>query len=364
MNPSLPKGKNMRNALTNSLKVAVTGFIVCTVGWGILTFSGDPAEPISKKAEADIFGFDFAPKSKHAKVVDTLLDDGFEPPRTYDWNGNKFFFTLKHQNKEPMEVMRDLQGLLKQNGVNKHAHMFMPTQLDMGILTNPDKFKNLPKAEQEKFVKATMEHKARLDDFFAGGIVPFHMEKDYMNMAGTVLKDPPKDSLGVVTKMLKHKGNFQNQIERLYHVESFRRPNSNNSTTTAMWSQKNVDFDKFDPKKGKIDNVNHNIPSCVGCELITSFRGQDNEDKYANNIFSAKHTSPAQAHSFYKSSLERRGWKRAETTDFLYKAQRDGLMPQFGAMVESYARGKDFITVIAHPSDLDGSTTVQLMESP
>lgn len=354
----------MRHTLFNSMKIGLTGVIVCTIGWGILTFSGDPSEPISTKAEADIFGMDFAPRSQHGKIVDTLMDEKFEHPRAYDWNGNKFFFSLKHQNKEPMDAMRELQHALKRGGVNKQAHLFLPKQLDMSVLTNPEKFKTMPKAEQERFVKATMEHKARLDDFFGGGIVPFNMEKDYVNMAGTAFKEPPKDSLEVVTKMLKHKGNFQNQISRMYHVETFRRPNSNDSTTTAMWSQKDIDFDKFDPKKGKIENVNRDIPACIGCELITSFRGQDKEDVYANNIFSAKHTSPQQAHSFYKSTLERKGWKRAEATDILYKAQQDGLMPNYGAMIESYAKGKEFLTVIAHPSDLDGSTTVQLMESP
>ena len=354
----------MRHTLINSLKVGLTGVIVCSIGWAILTFSGDPAEPIGKKAEADIFGFDFAPKSQHNKIVDTLLEEGFERPRAYDWNGNKFFFTLKHEDKEPLEVTRDLQRAFKRNGANKNAHLFHPKQLDMSVLTNPEKFKTMPKQDQERFFRATLEHKDRLDDFFLGGIVPFHMDKDYVNMAGTAFKEPPKDSLEVVTKMLKHKGNFQNQIDRLYHIESFRRPNSDRSTTTAMWSQKGIDFDKFDPKKGKIENFNRDLPTCVGCELITSFRGQDGEDKYANNIFNAKHTSPDQAQQFYRVGLERRGWKRAEATELLYKAQRDGLMPNYGAMIESYARGKDFITVIAHPSDLDGSTTIQLLESP
>lgn len=347
-------------------KLALTGSMVCAIGWGVLTFSGDPAQP-TQTAEADITFMNFAPMSKHEKFVKTLRNQGFEKPRRYDWNGNKFYFTLKHTKKTPIEATRDLQRALKKSGVNKLAHLNAPGQLDMNMILDPKKMVKKSKAEREAYVNNLLNHKQRLDDFFGGGMVPFRMDKGHTTMAGVQLKKAPKngDSLNMVTQIvkdIKNKRKLDDNISRLYNLEAFRSPGSRKTTMTAMWSQKNIDLNKFD--KDKMTNHNKNIPTCNGCVRTMSFRAQKEEKGYANNVFMSKTLNPKEAHNYYQRALGSRGWKRADSTEFLRRAQKDGLMPKFGGSIESYAKGKKFITVMTHRSELDPkSTVIQVMES-
>lgn len=347
-------------------KLLLTGSMVGLIGWGILTFSGNPSQP-SQTAQADITAMNFAPLSKHEKFVKTLKKQGFEKPRSYDWNGNKFYFTLKHTNKSPRQASRDLQRAFQKMGVNKKAHLSQPAKFDLGMVLHPEKIHKLSQDQQKEKIQNMFDHKARMDDFFNGGIVPFRMEEGHTTMTGVKLKKSPKNGESIhlvktIMKDIKNKRKIDENVSRMYNIEAFRSPGSHKTTMTAMWSQENIDLNKFD--KGKMTNHNKNIPTCNGCVRTMSFRAQKEEKGYANNVFMSKNHTPKQAHNFYQHALGSRGWKRADSTEFLRRAQKDGLMPKFGGSIESYAKGKKFITVMAHPSKLHPqSTVIQVMES-
>lgn len=364
------------NILKNTSKVILTCLVVASIAWGFLALNEQRAPSPIKTAEADVSFFNFAPTTKHDRFVQTLKEEGFEEPREYDWNGNKFYFTLKHDSKSPVDMMRNMQHAFVRNKVNDKAHLFKPEAVDFAYISDGDKLSALADAAdrqkftpgQERFVRTTAQQIAPVTDYFNGGIIPFKVEDNYVGMRGVELKKKTKDGNIVdvfkqMTKGIAKGQKIDEQVSRFYNMEAFKPKGSPKTTMTAMWSQADIDMSKYNAKQDPRVEANHTIPSCGGCIRTMDFRGQGVEASYANNMFMSKNINPAASQRFYSIELARKGWKQSEATHLLRELYRKGEIP-VGANVQSYAKGKDFITVVSHRSDIyKGMSVVQVLES-
>ncbi len=357
----------MRRHLTQLSKLALSGAVIVAIGWATLSVNPSIEQNVLiNQAQADIFSFDFAPESKHSRFLKSMGKEGFEQPRSYDWNGNKFFFTLKHDyRKSPVEVSRSLQQSFREQGVNKRAYMLgmqglHPLRDDM---TKLDAVLNAPRAQKEAQLKLHQDDLSMLDDYTQGAIIPFVLNDSYALMSGAVAKKDVTNSLDLAMKTLESGGRIEDQVKRMYTVESFKSGN-NRTTTTAVWSDDKLDFNKFKAST-PVQNANPDLPSCMGCTLKMRFAGQGAEKPYAINIFqTSPGASGSMAQAFYARALPSRGWKPNEASDMMRRLQRANIMPDFNqAQVTTYARNNQFMTVLTH-NNSKGGTTVQVYETP
>ena len=366
------------NILKNTAKVALTCLVVSSIAWGYLALHEQDEPSVVSTANADVSFFNFAAQSKHERFLDTLKEEGFEEPREYDWNGNKFYFTLKHSSDEPIDMMRQMQRAFVRNKVNQKAHLFKPTPFNAGFMGEPGNLEAMLRSKttkkfdekQRKHIYSAIEKTDSLTDYFNGGIVPYDVQDSFVGMRGIQLKEQEKNkdkSIGEVFKhmasTIKNGKKIDDQVSRFYNMEAFRTKGGGKTTMTAVWSQKDLDMSKYKSETNARLEANHDIPSCTGCVRTMDFSGQGVESSYANNMFMSKNSTPAESQRFYSIELARKGWKQSEATHLLQELHRKGQIP-VGANVQSYAKGKEFITVVSHPSDTYANTTVvQVLES-
>lgn len=350
-------------AAWNLLKLGGAGATICAIAWAFLTLSPDPVEPV-KQAEADIFSLDFAaPKSKEARFVEALQDEGMEKPRTYDWNGNTFFFSMKQTKDDPLTVMRDFQHTFARRGVNKKAHLKLPPSIANAL--PPQDLKEAAPAGQKRSSEIYTQNLERLDDFFSGGVVPTEVGRDYIAMAGTTSKQGADSGLSFLEERLKNVHNpIESNVAAMRFIDARRNPHTGLTTVTATWSDKNLDFRKFRNERDVLAlSADEEIPTCIGCERLMRFAGHGDESDYTNHSFRGG-GSPQQVASFYDRALSARGWEAAESSKAMELMRRRGLGPKNGAIFRTYVRGDTFLNVVIYTNERTGETTAQLVESP
>lgn len=349
-------------------KLGAAGATIFAIGAIFLVANPSVEEPV-EQAEADIFDFDLmAPHTKQEKFVQTLMDEGMEKPRSYDWNGNKFFFTMTQTKESPTEVMHRLQNAFVRDGVNTKAHHALPPAMNKA--TPPLELINADKQEQQRSMKIYLENKDWTDDFFGGGVVPTHVSKDYIMMHGSTTKARAEDSidfLGEALKSMKKGYKLEDSISAMRFVDIQRNRNSGMTTVTATWSQDDLNWRKLRNERDPLAldvSTDTSIPSCIGCERVMRFAGEGPESSYISNVFTGA-GSIKQATDFYDRAMANRGWAVSDTSIAMENLMRQGHVSRGDdATLRHYSKGKEFATILIYRDDETGDVTAQVLQSP
>jgi hypothetical protein len=352
----------MRTTLKNTLKLTLAALFLLAVGWSIILFNGSPTAPV-KEAQADIAMLDFAPKTKQARFVEGLQELGMEKPRSYDWNGNKVFFSMMRTKDTPQEVLRKAHKIYKDKGLNKDSRAELPPDLAK-TLVYYSKHNKLPKSGDE--VRADVDASiAYYNDFFTGGLVPIINDTNHIMMAGGEGHGPNiKDVASYLAAQRVNKRSVIEQVKSMHVLEATRQPGDVTSLVTAVWSDSDLDMRRF-MNEGENVSTNPDLPTCPGCSRLMALGGETgHEQNYVSTSFVAsEHSSRDALVSFYDRSLGSRGWRRMEASILLDKLRsRKDIPTQPPAGLVGYSRGDQFLTVDI--SQRQGATLVQLMQSP
>lgn len=359
----------MRTLLKAFAKTLGATLIIMLAGWVILSWSEDPTQG-PQEAKADITSFDFAPKSKHERFLDTLREQGFERPRSYDWNGNTMFFSMKRTRDDPMHVLRDIQEGLVRHGVNKKAHLNAVQGMTQKERKSIEQVHKLSPNKKHHVINSLRAQLDAYDDFFGGGLVPTAASTDYISMLGGTSQNRTDSSLGFIKerfddyKKTGKKKPLTESFRAMRSIEAFKNEGTNFTTVTAVWSDEHLDMNKFRPDStGSNLSVNPKIPVCLGCTRLMRFAGEDKESKYVNNVYAGNQTV-FETVKFYDIALGRRGWVRSESNRAMEVMRKLGHMPDDGTRFISYTNiNNDFLSLLV-TKHIDGRTITQLFESP
>ncbi|MFU8803615.1 MAG: hypothetical protein ACNA8W_07395 [Bradymonadaceae bacterium] len=323
-------------------KVALAGASILAIGFALVVFSsptGDVAE-----AEADIWDLFRGPTSKHQNFVQALREEGMSAPRSYDWNGNKVFFSYSTTNETPTEVMGRMQDALARNGVNKRAHFSAREPVPME--EEPD---------EETFLQAVVG----ANDFFTGGMIPITTTRNHMAMVGMETKGKAKD----LDEFLKEWDGANRDVDSLVgairYLDAEREEGSLLTTITATWSDEDFDLTKFQPHaQGTAHLIDFEIPMCVGCTRVSRISGERHESDYHSLLYQSP-TSVAQTAGFYDSAMLSRGWQLDPALRAVLNMQEKDMVYYEGGRMRSYVRDGQKLTLLVYADSHDGSTYVK-----
>lgn len=352
----------MRTALKNTLKLALAASFLLAVGWSVILFNGSPAAPI-KDAQADIAMLSFAPKTPQQRFVEGLDELGMEEPRSYDWNGNKVFFSMMRTKDSPQEVLHKAHKIFKNKGLNKGSRPELPPDL-AEALVHYSKHNKLPKNSEDTLADVELNI-GHYNDFFTGGLVPVVNTPGRVVMAGgTGHGKNITDVASYLAAQRENKRGAIDQVKAMHVLEAVRNPGETSSLVTAVWSDEDLDMRRF-MNEGEGVATNPELPSCTGCSRLMALGG---ESKHERNYNSTSFSAPANANpdtivNFYDRSLGARGWRRMESSVLLDKLRsRKDIPVQPPEGLVGYARDGQFITLDI--SKTQDATLVQLMQSP
>ncbi len=346
--------------LKNSLKVTAAGATIFLIASSILTMER-PTQPEVREAEADIIALNFAEESKTQKFARSMVDLGMEEPRSYDWNGNKVFFTTATTQESPVQVLRRFQDKFVEEGINERRWTRSLPRAEMAA--RPDQWSRLSADKREAAAEQLKTRFDRMTDFFGGGVVPTQISDDYVSMVGMESRGEAEDGLEFLTEVLQNGGykEASGQVKAMRWVEAMRE--GNRTRISAMWSDEELDMEKFEePKHAANVSPSATIPVCMGCVRKTRFAAESGEKGYVSNVFHGQLTPPDAAR-FYRMAMHHRGWKLSDSTRLLDLAERRGVKPPSDHEFLSFARGSDFATVLIYRGR-EGKTIVQVLESP
>lgn len=300
------------------------------------------------EAEADIVTSMFAPKSDHAKFLDSLREYGFSKPRMYDYDGNTVFFSTKTTPKSPLLAAREMQEIFYKNGVNERIHNGIPTP---------------SKSEAQTYNRGTEEEiMSPHRQLFDGQIVPVLWTEDEVRMGGLEMEGEP-ESREILSAYAEGR-NILEGVKRIRYVDAFRGSRTEQTTMTATWSDGDLDFKKFASAGAPGTSVDDVVPPCPGCRRLRRFGGTGSEAPYVENTFEGKF-SPERMRLFYREALTKRGWKLSEASSLIREMERHGFKDvDKDAQFDAYARGKTFLHVLTYRDRKSGLTRVHVMRGP
>ncbi len=346
----------LRTLLVGGLKLGLSGALICAIAWCFVAFD-TPGGDVDD-AEAHIFALEeFAPRTKNQRFMSILRDFELEKPRAYNWNGNHLYYSMGSTDLTPVQFLSQFQHALVEKGINKKVHTrILPAMTEKAEQAPPDK-------RELAMRKSARDHFERVDDFFAGGLVPIHRDPNHVAMAGAISKNDADGALDFALEMFEEKQPLEETVGQMRYVEAWRGPGDDNTTIAAMWSDDELEINKFAPDSRRSDlAVDPNVPVCLGCKRLMRFAGEGDESAYATTVFVGRQTV-AQVVDFYDRALRSRGWKLSEASQTERLLSRNGIVPPSSAQLTSFAKHGRFITVMAYPIDA-GQTQVHVFESP
>ena len=332
-----------QKSLSVAQKLLVCAAVVCAIGAAIVAFGGH-------EAQADITALDWLPHSKHQRFIDTLRREGMSRPRSYDWNGNKVFFSTKTTDDSPMQVLRRFQDAFVREGINQKTYLRAPlgAQMTAG-----------PKA----FREGSDAYKELID----GAMIPMETSKNRVVMTGVELAGDAtmEEVLGTV---LTERERLPEMVEQLRYVEAYRAGERGRTTINAVWSDDELDMRQFGPNPPMNESVfglpaDMDVPVCPGCERKRRFAGEQTEEGFVETIVVGPLTTRS-AYDFYLRELTRRGWQTSASQRLLAKVQQKGLGPNRNELFLSFARADERLQVLIYREPGARQTTIHLMRSP
>ncbi len=346
--------------MTIQTKALLKGFIKTTGAVAIIVAiasviltAKSPHELNIAEADADISWGSLMPqRSNQQRFVTTLMEEGFAKPRSYDWNGNKFFFSMMETSESPAEVTARLQNGFVRNKINKKKYLTAAQPVPVeGTNIKPDQ------------IPSSMKSFEQWEEFFTGGIIPLDVTTNSITMSGSQTKNNAKNAAEMLINVTENKG-LEKSIKSMRFIEASKPEGSTKTTVTATWSDENLSFDKWQQRGEGLDfSVDAAIPACIGCERDMRFAGEDKESGYKQTVFSGHNTVEA-TNRFYNQALGNRGWQPTESAAVMDELREKGLIPYGGPEITNYARGKEFISVLVYPDQETGRAVTHIVESP
>src|SRR5690554_6033898 len=300
--------------------------IIAAIATVILT-AKSPHELSIAEADADIsWGGILPEKSNQQRFITTLMEEGFAKPRSYDWNGNKFFFSMMETSESPTEVAARLQDGFVRNKINKKKYLTTAQPLPAG-----------GKDITQDQIPSAMKSFEQWEEFFTGGVIPVDVSANHVTMSGSQTKNNAKDAADMFINVAET-GSLESSIKSMRFIEAWKPEGSTKTTVTATWSDENLSFDKWQQRGEGLDfSVDAEIPACIGCQREMRFAGEDKESGYAQTVYSGHNTVEA-TNRFYKQALGNRGWQPTESAEVMDELRAQGIIPAGGAEITTYGR--------------------------
>ncbi|MFU8806831.1 MAG: hypothetical protein ACNA8W_23695, partial [Bradymonadaceae bacterium] len=293
----------MRNITRQSLwalsKLGLCGASIAAIAWGVISFY--PSSTMVKESEADIVSLVTFARSSTQKFASTLDALGHDAPRSYDYNGNKVFFSSKTTTQDPMEVLHEYQRVFTQRGINERPYL---EAIEDGYLGDVDTAEDFARLIEERGLA-----------MLSGQLVPSVITENHISMGGGLIEGEPT-TCAEASKILEKKADegvtdFEDLFRGFRSIDATRSEDGQRTFVTASWSDGDLDMRKHQPDHHEpvLDaNPDPLVPSCPGCTRLTRFAGERAEEQYVSNIFkSPQHHSSVL--EFYLKAMESRGWR-------------------------------------------------------
>ncbi|TXD35382.1 hypothetical protein FRC98_16330 [Lujinxingia vulgaris] len=285
---------SVSSILLNLLKTGLAGGLIVLIAWsvGVFDLDGDVQE-----SHADIFDLRFSARANPVEeFAKTLQDLGHPEPRTYAINNNRIYFSVRHTNETPGQILNTYQQRFAANGLNDRVY----TTID--------------EAEGE----------ARMITALTGGIVPHSVDPEHVTMGGMITRGRAQNAEELRRDYLQSPS--PSSLFRGHRwIEAFRSPDHNQTTVIASWSDESFMYGRMHPDKLRVGygaGADHMIPSCPGCVRLNRLEDLTDESSFIfeSNIYMTSH-SPAQIVEFYDKALASRGWEALPQNDAFYELQ-------------------------------------------
>ena len=320
---------NLKSIGWATIKLGFTGATVAALAFAFGVFD---SELEVKESQADIFALDIADPTPRTKFVESLDLLGHNKPRPFDLNGNTVFFSSKQSKDDPLRVMQDYQQVFYDQGINPEVYMDI----------NDD--------NQDNVMLSGMN----------GGIVPMFVTDEYIMLGGMETAKDVKNTteLRDLNKTLDKEKPYE-LFKSYKAIEIFKTPH--NTLVSASWSDESFDYDKmYMDSEAEDRNVNTEVPACPGCLRVTAFEDLS-DNNYRSDVYLGKN-SPRKMVRFYDQSMRARGWEPTEASATLEKIKQYADFAGDDSVMRQYARGPEFMTVMAHPSGEDGKSIVHTVQ--
>ena len=311
-----------------AVKLGVTAAITIAIAWavGVLQFDGEVQE-----SEAHITDMRFFERSNPEMFQSALDNLGHDKPRAMSINGNTMFFSTATHRKKPEQLVREYQEEFVRQGLQDQVYA--------GPLDSREKF--------DGYMRTSM----------TGGLVPMAYGEEYASLAGAI---PGNDATTKEElKNMHDRGWEPHEWFKGHHfVEMFYNEKKHQTRVTASWSDENFDVRKMPPNaRSEGVDTDVQVPACPGCVRVNRSRSLVPGDKFSANSYSTPRSIP-RTMEFYADAMPKRGWKETESSAMFRKMRPYVRFRGDEAQLLSFARGKEFLTILIFPAD-DGDTLVQ-----
>lgn len=328
------------------LKLACAGGIIFAVAMAFVTLGlgGDVSE-----AEADIWTVFASETSKHEAFVETLEDEGMAPPREYDFNGNRTFFSYDTTRESPRQVMYRFQQALVENGVNRNFHATAREPVEPRQVRDDD---------------TLVQGYAGVTELFTGGLIPIEVRRNRMAMIGFETPQGAEYFEDVLLETELGRAAPEDMVGAMRYIDAERDERTGETTITAVWSDEQLDLRKFDPttpSEGTVHPFEFEVPNCPGCQRVSRLSGTEQEQGYHSLLYRSPE-SIARVASFFDRHMGEYGWQAEKSLDGLAVLQQRALAPDPNAtQIRSYMRDGIQLTVMIYRDFDDGHTYVKKM---
>jgi hypothetical protein len=342
-----------RQSLWALTKLGIAGASLVAIGWSVITFY--PTKGGVKETEADIVSmvtFKRTSTQQFALALDAL---GHDRPRSYDYNGNKVFFSSRTTTQSPEQVLREYQEFFTRRGINERPY----------YEASPD---GGPRpGENDETYQALVEERGLA--MLSGQLVPSIITPNYVAMGGGIIEGEPRTCAEAAEILERQVANgiphFNDVFRGFRGIEAMRSEDGRHTHVTASWSESNYDMDKHIPRdtRAKVRGTNPDpeLPSCPGCERLQRFAGEGKEKDYVTNVFlSPQHHSSVA--SFYLQAMQARGWKETDSSQFSRDILNMTVYRDLPATSLQLVRGNEFLNIVVEPTDQ--GTLVTTMTAP
>ncbi len=322
-------------AMKNIVKLAATGATIFAIGFAVVTL--EPEGEV-QSSDADIGDFSFGDKPRERMYLEALDDFGLSKPETFDLNGNVIHFASGYTRGEPRRIMEDYQRKFHEMGFNT-----------------------------KQYSAPTIENQREIwEGQLIGDMVPVDVTDDRVIMMSAKIRGGPRSMEELASRRAELRPETPEDYQRLFTghrwLEIVRDDEyKDRSMVVSSWSDE-FDLRKMDPKSKVADlNVDTEVPACPGCERLLSFDKLDGGKIHGQKVFRGTH-SPRAATRYYVDAMRRRGWELSESSAMLMGVKEHVEFEGDDAELLQFARGREFMTVLAYPAP-DGKTTVQVLQS-
>ena len=334
-----------RRSFSATLKIAGAGATIAAIA-ALFVVTGPRGEVKESQADIADIGLNLKPRNNTERFVDALERLGHEPARTYAYNGEPVYFSTASTRKRPREAMLDYQQELVNQGINEKIY---PAGPKPGPLT--------PENRDARWKERMNVYAGML----SGQMIPAYVDQERFILQGALIDGKPGSAAEVERYFAKLKTMQKNAkkigpadvIKAHRYIEGNWDPEQQKTIVTASWS----DEDNFNIGRavGKAaggsdagKRAHTQVPTCMGCALVSNFTSANLNEPYSKQIFSTKQ-SPRDVMDFYTRMMAQRGWKESDTSRYARKVLREHtIYKNDPEIVREFVNGKKYLVIAAN----------------